>query len=58
MNAVDIVAILALLVVGVFAFAMMRADRRDDSRKLESVRRRLRSRAREARESTDDSSRT
>lgn len=58
MSAIDVVAVLALAVVGVFALAMMRADRREDARKLEAVRRRLRTRARQARDATDDAPRT
>ena len=57
MSAVDVVAISALVGVGLFAYAMLRADRRDEARKLESVRRRLRSRAREARGHGDTSPR-
>lgn len=54
MSAVDVVAVLALAGVGLFAFAMMRAERRDESRQLASMRRRLRDRARKAGESADD----
>lgn len=47
-------AVVALAVVGLFAWAMMRADRRDETRQLEAVRRRLRSRARESSQTSDD----